>query len=93
MDLCWQTDVSAFEYAVEVGHNFPSKEQASFNFMAEITVCSDFGARKIKSVTVSTVSPPIFHYAKWNKWEKNKYHEVSLMCKYKNASKQVSKIF
>ena len=35
MDLCWQS-VSAFYYAVEVGHSFSSKEQASFNFMAEM---------------------------------------------------------
>ena len=34
----------AFQYAVQVGHNFPSKESASFNFMAAITICSDFGA-------------------------------------------------
>ena len=52
--------VSAFEYAIQVGHNFPSKEQASFNFMAVITICSDFGAPKNK-VTVSTVSPSIAH--------------------------------
>ena len=25
-DLCWQSNVSAFQYAVQVGHNFPSKE-------------------------------------------------------------------
>ena len=25
MDLCWQSSVSAFEYAIQVGHNFPSK--------------------------------------------------------------------
>ena len=31
----------------------------SFNFMAAITNCSDFGAPKIKSDTVSTVSPSI----------------------------------
>ena len=30
-DLCWQSNVSAFKYAVYVGHNFPSKEQASFH--------------------------------------------------------------
>ena len=29
--------------------------------MAAITICSDFGAPKIKSDTVSTVSPPISH--------------------------------
>ena len=33
----------------------------SFNFMATITICSDFGAQKIKSITVSTVSPSICH--------------------------------
>ena len=35
-----------------------SKEQASFNFMAAVTICSDFGAPKIKS---DTVSPSISH--------------------------------
>ena len=30
--------------AVSVGHNFSSKEQASFNVMAAINNCSDFGA-------------------------------------------------
>ena len=33
----------------------------SFNFMAAINICRDFGAQKIKSDTVSTVSPSIFH--------------------------------
>ena len=34
----------------------------SFNFMATITICSDFGApQKIQSVTVSTVLPSISH--------------------------------
>ena len=27
-------------------NNFPSKEQASFNFMTAINICSDFGAQK-----------------------------------------------
>ena len=26
-----------------MGHNFSSKEQTSFNFMAAITICNDFG--------------------------------------------------
>ena len=43
-----------------VGHNFSSKEQASFYFMAEVTICSDFGAQKNKSATVSTISPSIY---------------------------------
>ena len=33
----------------------------SFNFMAALTICSDFGAQKIKSITVSIVSPFICH--------------------------------
>ena len=41
-------------HAVYVGHSFPSKEQASSNFMAAVTVCSDFGAQKIKPATVPT---------------------------------------
>ena len=32
----------------QVGHNFSSKELASFNFMAAVTTCSDFGAPKNK---------------------------------------------
>ena len=31
-----------------VGHSFSSKEQASFNFMAAVTMCSDFGAPQNK---------------------------------------------
>ena len=31
-----------------VGHNFPSKEEASFNFMAAVIICSDFEAPKVK---------------------------------------------
>ena len=44
-----------------IGHNFPSKEQASFNFMAAVTICSDFGAPQKRSDTLSTVSPSISH--------------------------------
>ena len=39
----------------------PSKEQVSFNFMAAVTICSDFGAPPKKSLTASTVSPSISH--------------------------------
>ena len=42
-------------------HNFSTMEQASFNFMAALTICSDFGAPKIKSVTTSIVFPLICH--------------------------------
>ena len=50
MDLCSQSNVSALQYAVWVGHNFASKEQASFNFMAVTTICGDFGAQKNSQV-------------------------------------------
>ena len=33
----------------------------SFSFMVAITICSDFEAPKIKSATVSTVSPSIYN--------------------------------
>ena len=48
MDLCWQSNVSAFEYATYVGHNFSSKEQASFNFMVAVIIFSDFGDKIYK---------------------------------------------
>ena len=56
--LCWQSSVSAFQYAIQVGHSFSSKDQASFNFMAVVTICSDFGASRNK-VSVSIVSASI----------------------------------
>ena len=49
-----------FYYAVQVGHRFSSKEQASFNFMAAVTICSDFGAPE-NEVSVSIVSPSVCH--------------------------------
>ena len=33
--------------------------------MAIVTICSDFGAQKIKSAAVSTVSPSICHAMMW----------------------------
>ena len=37
------------------------KEQAPFNFMAAVTICSDFGAKKMESITVSIASPSTCH--------------------------------
>ena len=51
--------MSAFQYAVQVGHSFSSKEQVSFNFMAAITIYMILEPPKIKSVTISIVSPSI----------------------------------
>ena len=50
-----------FNMLSSVCHSFSSKEQTSFNFMAAVTICSDFGPNKIKSVTVFIVSPSICH--------------------------------
>ena len=50
-----------FQSCGKAGHTFSSKEQTSFNFMSAVTICSDFGLPKIKSVTVSIVSPSICH--------------------------------
>ena len=46
MYLCWHSNVSVLQYAVKVGHSFSSKKQASFNFMAAVALCSDFGAQE-----------------------------------------------
>ena len=48
-----------FNMLSRFGHRFSSKEQASFNFMAEVTICSDFGAPK--NSLCSIVSPSICH--------------------------------
>ena len=42
-------------------HSFSSKEQVFFKSVAAVTICSDFGAKKIKSVTISMASPSICH--------------------------------
>ena len=40
---------------LSIGQSLCSKEQASFNFMAAVTICSDFGAPKNKT-------SPCFHW-------------------------------
>ena len=40
-----------------LSHSFSSKEQASFNFKAAVTICNNFGAQEIKFVTVSIFFP------------------------------------
>ena len=48
MDLCQQSAVSAYYNAVYVCHDFSSKEQVSFNFMAAVTIRNDFGTQEKK---------------------------------------------
>ena len=35
MDLCWQSDVSAFQYAIQVGHSFSYKECLVISFIPD----------------------------------------------------------
>ena len=49
------------EYAVQVDHSFSSKEGLSFNFMAAVTICSDFGAQENKVCHYLIASPSIYH--------------------------------
>ena len=48
MELCWQSDVSAFQYAIQVCHSFLSEVHMSFDFIAAVTVGSDFGGQENK---------------------------------------------
>ena len=44
----------------QVGHNFSSKEQASFNLKAAVMICSDFGAQTNKSLSLFPLFPHLF---------------------------------
>ena len=46
MDVCWQSNASSFQHAVQVCHSFPAKNQSSSDFMAAVTICTDFGAHE-----------------------------------------------
>ena len=65
--LCQQSDVSAFEYTVYVCHSFPSKEKVSSNFVAAVTIHSDFGAQENK-MSLSTFSPSRLHWLIFKYW-------------------------
>ena len=51
--------MSAFEYAISVGHNFPSKEKRLLISWLQSASAVILESPKIKSDTVSTVSPSI----------------------------------
>ena len=48
IDLCQLSNVSAFYMLSWLLIIFLPKEQVSFNFMAAVTICSDFGAQECK---------------------------------------------
>ena len=67
-------NVSAFKYAVWFGHNFSSKEQASFNFTVAVTVHSDFAAQENKICLCFHFSP---FYLLWSYG--TRYHALSFL--------------
>ena len=46
VDLCWQTNVSAFQHMVWVCHCFSARKQSSSDFMAAVTIRCDFRAQE-----------------------------------------------
>ena len=45
-DFCKQSNVSTFQHAVYVCLTFSAKKQLSSDFMAAVTICSDYGAQE-----------------------------------------------
>ena len=43
-----------------MGHNFSSKEQVSFSFMAAVTICNDFGATPKWNLSLFPLFPHLF---------------------------------
>ena len=56
--------VFAFLCVVWVCHSFSSKEQASFNFMAAVTIHSDFGAQE--NLSLVPLFPHLFAMKCWD---------------------------
>ena len=61
MDLCWQSNVSAFQYTVKLGNNFSSKSKPLLISWLQSPSAVVLKPPKIKSATVSNVSPSICH--------------------------------
>ena len=60
LDLCWQSNESAFKYVVEVCHSFSSREPHLSSWLQSPSAVI-VEPKKIKSVTVSIVSPSVCH--------------------------------
>ena len=74
MDNCWQNDVSAFSYAVYIFHSFLSKQQASFTFMALVTICSNFEAQENEVCHYFQIPP---FYLPWS--DGTRCHDLSFL--------------
>ena len=55
-------------------HSFSSKEQVSFNFMAVVTICSDFGAQE-NSFSLSPLFPHLFAMNWWDQMPWSSFFE------------------
>ena len=60
MDLCWQSNVSDFEYAMLVRTFLPRSKHLLISWLQSPSAVI-LEPKKIKSDTVSTVSPSICH--------------------------------
>ena len=63
INLCLQSNVSAFQHTVYVCHSFPPKKWLSSDFMAAVTICSDFRAQEEKICHYFHLFP---FYLPWN---------------------------
>ena len=62
IDFCWKLMSLFFNMLFKFDHSFSSKEQASFNFMGEVTIHSDSGAQENKICQCCHSSPPSICY-------------------------------
>ena len=62
----WQTTNLCFLICCICCHRFSSKEQASFNFMAAVTICSDFADPPKKSLSLFPLFPHLFTKKWWD---------------------------
>ena len=54
-----QSNVSAFQHAVQVCYSFPAKKLMSSDFMAAVTICSDFRAQEEEICHYFHLFPPL----------------------------------
>ena len=62
-DLCRQSNVSALQHNVWVYHSFPVKKQMSSDFMAAVTIYSDFRAPRRGNLSLLPSFPPSICHA------------------------------
>ena len=76
MELCQQSDVFAFKYTVYVCHSFPAKKQSSSNFMAAITIHSDFRDQEEESCHCFHLSPFYLPWSYGTRWHDLSYFNI-----------------